>query len=108
MATIVTITFNPALDKSVTVPELISERKLKCAAPVYEPGGGGINVARAIKKLGGKAVAIYLSGGFAGTKIGDLLLREGVPSIAVQIKENTRENLIVADRATGKQYLFDM
>ncbi|MBS1529506.1 MAG: 1-phosphofructokinase family hexose kinase [Bacteroidetes bacterium] len=108
MATIVTITFNPALDKSVSVPELISERKLKCSVPVYEPGGGGINVARAIKKLGGDALALYPGGGYAGTKIGELLNSEGIQSIAVPIEGNTRENLIVTDQAAGKQYLFDM
>ncbi|MBS1525812.1 MAG: 1-phosphofructokinase family hexose kinase [Bacteroidetes bacterium] len=108
MAAIATITFNPALDKSVSIPELISERKLKCSVPVYEPGGGGINVARAIKKLGGEAVALYLAGGSAGQMIGELLSGDGVPSIAIDRKANTRENLIVTDLATRKQYLFDM
>jgi 6-phosphofructokinase 2 len=46
------------MDKSTTVPELIPEKKLRCREPKLEPGGGGINVARAIKKLGGKAVAV--------------------------------------------------
>jgi len=66
MANIITITFNPAIDKSTTVPALMPEKKLKCSDPVYEPGGGGINVARAIKKLGGEATAIYLAGGYTG------------------------------------------
>ena len=52
MPAIITVTFNPAIDKSTSVPVLIPEKKLKCALPVYEPGGGGINVARAIKKFG--------------------------------------------------------
>lgn len=108
MAAIVTITFNPALDKSVTIPELVSERKLKCSEPVYEPGGGGINVARAIKKLGGDATAVYMGGGFAGARVKELLNHEGVSSHLVSINADTRENLIVADRATWKQYLFDM
>jgi 6-phosphofructokinase 2 len=108
MATIVTITFNPALDKSVTVPEMISERKLHCSEPVYEPGGGGINVARAIKKLEGDAIALYLSGGSAGEKISELLSEDGVRHLAVSIKDNTRENLIVTDRTAKRQYLFDM
>ena len=53
MSKIITVTFNPAIDKSTSVATLIPEKKLNCAVPVYEPGGGGINVARAIKKLGG-------------------------------------------------------
>ena len=58
MPSIITITFNPAIDKSTSVAALIPEKKLKCTEPVYEPGGGGINVARAIKKLGGEATAV--------------------------------------------------
>ncbi|HEY9000736.1 MAG TPA: 1-phosphofructokinase family hexose kinase [Mucilaginibacter sp.] len=108
MAAIITITFNPALDKSVTVPELISEKKLKCSQPVYEPGGGGINVARAIKKLGGDPTAIFLAGGFAGDKISELLADDGIRDKRINIAGNSRENLIVADLATSRQYLFDM
>ena len=108
MAAIVTITFNPALDKSVTVTELISEKKLKCSQPVYEPGGGGINVARALKKLGGDPTAIFLAGGFAGDMIGELLTDDGIMCQRINITGNSRENLIVADQSTGKQYLFDM
>lgn len=108
MAAIITITFNPALDKSVTVPELISEKKLKCSQPVYEPGGGGINVARAIKKLGGDPTAIFLAGGFAGDKISKLLADDGIIVQRINIIGNSRENLIAADLSTGRQYLFDM
>jgi len=85
MAAIITITFNPALDKSITVPELISEKKLKCSQPVYEPGGGGINVARAIKKLGGDPTAIFLAGGFAGDKINELLNDDGITAKRINI-----------------------
>lgn len=108
MPTIITITFNPALDKSVTVHELISEKKLKCSQPVYEPGGGGINVARAIKKLGGDPTAIFLAGGFVGDKISQLLGDDDIAVQRINIIGDSRENLIVADLATSRQYLFDM
>ena len=62
MPVIITITFSPCIDKSTSVPALIAEKKLKCTSPKLEPGGGGINVARAIKKLGGEATAIFPSG----------------------------------------------
>ena len=48
------------------MPALIASKKLHCTAPVMEPGGGGINVARAIKKLGGNATAIFPIGGYTG------------------------------------------
>ncbi|MBK8496379.1 MAG: hypothetical protein IPL50_16285 [Chitinophagaceae bacterium] len=54
------------MDKSTSIPTLIPEKKLRCAVPKLEPGGGGINVARAIQKLGGSAVAIFPSGGYTG------------------------------------------
>jgi fructose-1-phosphate kinase PfkB-like protein len=68
MPKIITITFNPALDKSTSVAELTPDKKLNCKTPVCEPGGGGINVARAIKKLGGDATAVYLAGGYMTLK----------------------------------------
>jgi len=108
MAAIVTITLNPALDKSLSIPKLVADKKLKCSAAVCEPGGGGINVARAIKKLGGNALAVYLSGGDTGKKITRLLAEESVESMPVNISESTRENLVIADLSDGKQYLFDM
>jgi 6-phosphofructokinase 2 len=96
------------LDKSVTVHELISEKKLKCSQPIYEPGGGGINVARAIKKLGGDPTAIFLAGGFVGDKISQLLGDDDIAVQRINIIGDSRENLIVADLATSRQYLFDM
>ena len=108
MSSIVTVTFNPALDKSLLIAKLVPDKKLKCSIPVCEPGGGGINVSRAIKKLGGESVAVYLSGGDTGEKITRLLTADSIESIVIGIKESTRENLVVEDISTKKQYLFDM
>ncbi|WP_295676516.1 1-phosphofructokinase family hexose kinase [uncultured Mucilaginibacter sp.] len=108
MPSIITITFNPALDKSVTVEALIPEKKLKCTSPIYEPGGGGINVARAIMKLGGSAVACFLAGGDAGKEIGRLLADEQVGTMVTEIDGKTRENLVVFENSVQVQYLFDM
>lgn len=108
MNKIITITFNPAIDKSTTIPALLPEKKLACAVPVFEPGGGGINVARAIKKLGAKATAVYLSGGYTGQFLAQLLEKEGILSINIPIKDHTRENLVVMDISTNQQYRFGM
>ena len=108
MPEIITVTFNPAIDKSTSVPVLIAEKKLNCALPVYEPGGGGINVARAIKKLGGDATAVYLAGGYSGKTFTQLLTDELVESIVTETKENTRENLVVLETASNQQYRFGM
>ncbi len=108
MAQICTITFNPCIDKSTSVIALIPEKKLRCSPPVFEPGGGGINVARAIKKLGGKAIAIYPSGGYSGKFLNILLEKENINFRQIEIQKHTRENLIVLDKATNQQYRFGM
>ena len=107
MPAIITVTFNPAIDKSTLVPAMIPEKKLNCSLPIYEPGGGSINVARAIKK-GGEAIAVYLAGGYTGKTFTQLLSYESVESIVTETKESTRENLIVLDAASNQQYRFGM
>lgn len=108
MPGILTITLNPAIDKSTTVPKLVPERKLPCSEPVFEPGGGGVNVARAIIRLGGNASAVYLGGGHSGKFFDSLLRAEGVPAVAVPIAGRTRENLVVTDNNDHAQYRFGM
>lgn len=108
MFTIVTVTFSPCIDKSTSVPSLVPDKKLKCAVPKLEPGGGGINVARAIKKLGGQATAIYPSGGYTGKFFNHLLEEEKIPTVIVDSRSETRENFIVVDESGNKQYRFGM
>ena len=108
MSKILTITFNPAIDKSTSVDNLIYEKKLKCTNPKFEPGGGGINVARAIKRLGGESTALYLAGGYTGNYFTELLVKENIQTIAVSCKNHTRENLIVFDEKSKLQYRFGM
>ncbi len=50
---ILTLTLNPALDMATEVHELTPGHKLRCTEPMLDPGGGGLNVSRAIKALGG-------------------------------------------------------
>lgn len=108
MPKIITITLNPAIDKSTSVPVLVPEKKMKCTLPVFEPGGGGINVARAIKKLGGNATALYLAGGYTGKFFTQLLDRENIDSIIIEMANHTRENLIVLNSTANLQYRFGM
>jgi len=108
MTTIVTITLNPGIDKSSSVDHVVAERKLYCSAPRFEPGGGGINVTRAIRKLGGESLALYPCGGANGETLKFLLDQEGLSHRPVPIKGWTRENLIVLEESTGLQYRFGM
>ena len=106
MQPIVTLTMNPALDIATSTDRVVPTHKLRCAAPRYDPGGGGINVARAVHALGGKAVAIFPAGGAAGEMIRHLLDEEDVAYDAVAIAGFTRESLNVEERETGQQYRF--
>ena len=106
MSQIVTITFNPCIDKSAMVAKLIPEKKLSCSEPHFEPGGGGINVARAIKKLGGEATAIYPAGGYTGNFFNELLAKERIPSIIVDVENPLRENVIMLEESSNNQFRF--
>jgi 6-phosphofructokinase 2 len=108
MSKIITITFSPCIDKSTSAPELIPEKKIKCSTPKLEPGGGGVNVARAIRKLGGEATAIYPAGGYTGQHFIKLMAEEAVPSVIIKTENETRENIIVLDESTNHQYRFGM
>lgn len=81
---------------------------MRCENLLVQPGGGGINVARAIRRLGGQAVALFPCGGANGLQLKKLLAEENVAYIAVAIDGDTRENLIVKDSATGLQYRLNM
>ena len=108
MSNIITITLSPAVDKSATVPVLIPDKKMKCSDPVFEPGGGGINVARAIRKLGGNAQALYLAGGNTGRYLTGMLKDEGIDTAQIETASETRENLSILDLSSGLQYRFGM
>lgn len=108
MHPIVTITFSPCIDKNTTVPLIVPEKKLRCAQPAYEPGGGGINIARAIRQLGGDALAVYPAGGYSGKFLQQLLEEQGVPQRVIEVDGPTRENMIVVDETTNAQYRFGM
>ena len=106
MNNIITLTVNPVIDKTTTVDSLIPNRKLKCLAPKYYPGGGGINVSRAIRNLGGKSMAIYLAGGPSGTHLHQLMEARGIEQKVIPQEGRTRENLSVTDSKSSLQYRF--
>lgn len=108
MVKIYTLTLAPSLDSATQTPQIYPEGKLRCSAPVFEPGGGGINVARAITFLGGRATALFPAGGATGEHLVALLQDEQVPVKSVTSREWTRQNLHVHVDASGEQYRFVM
>jgi 6-phosphofructokinase 2 len=108
MSSIATLTVNPAVDKNSRVEQVLAEAKLRCDRPSREPGGGGLNVARAIQRLGGTAQAYYTAGGPIGEVLGGLLAEEGQEHHALPVSGWTRENFIVYEGQSGQQYRFGM
>ncbi|MFD2164456.1 1-phosphofructokinase family hexose kinase [Paradesertivirga mongoliensis] len=108
MKTILTITLNPTVDKSTVIDQLIPEKKLRCEQPKFEPGGGGINVSRGLKRLGSDSVALFPSGGRTGKLLEELLKKENVNQHSVEVIAETRENFIAVASATNQQYRFGM
>jgi len=99
---------NPAIDKSAQVNQIEPDKKLRCQEPVFTPGGGGINVARAIHNLGGEAKAIYPAGGPTGDMLEQLLEKENIHQYRVKTKNWTRENVSIIEETTNNQYRFEM
>ena len=103
---IVTITMNPALDKSTVIEKLVTEKKLRCSEITIEAGGGGINVCKAIKKLGGDGMVVFPYGGTNGELLIQLLADEDISFKAVPVLSATRESFTVTEFASNAQYRF--
>lgn len=108
MKSVITITLNPALDKSARIDKLIPDKKLRASDITFEPGGGGINVSRALKQLGGSSCALYTKGGYIGGFFKDLLKEAGIDQTPIEVKDTMRENLLVVEKSTNRHYRFGM
>lgn len=106
MSRIVTFTANPAVDISTAVAKIVPFSKLRCAPARKDPGGGGVNVARVIHRLGGDARALYPAGGTTGRELRRLLDEEGVRSTEIEVGAGTRENITVVEEESHAQYRF--
>lgn len=103
---ILTVTVNPALDISTSTEQVISGHKLRCGASRLDPGGGGMNVARVVQRLGGQTRSLYTAGGPTGDAYRRLVEAERIPASVVPIQGSTRQNFTVDETATGNQFRF--
>lgn len=106
MAEIATLTMNPAVDISTTVDKVESTQKLRCGPVLRHAGGGGINVARVLRRLGHDVVAIYPVGGGTGQTLERLAKREGIVSHTVPVAAETRESFTVIEESTDNEFRF--
>ena len=105
-ARVVTLTLNPAIDISSEADEVRDTHKTRTYGEAIEPGGGGINVARVLHRLGVDVCATFLGGGMTGKVLDDLLERAGIERRMNAIAGDTRISLTVVERSSGKEYRF--
>lgn len=104
---LVTVTLNPALDLSATVPRVEAGPKLRTGPVAAEAGGGGLNVARVAAGQGVPVLALACLGGATGQRLAALLA--DIPGLTLQslpAPADTRESLSVTCAATGGQFRF--
>ena len=104
MTDILTITLNPAIDKTYVVNDLVPEHKLRCANPVVEAGGGGINVSKGLNILGTLSTAVFFAGGRNGEVLQEMLQRERIECLPIAVDGETRESVVIIDQATKKEF----
>jgi len=103
---IVTLTMNPAIDVSASVKQMMTEHKIRCLKTRRDPGGGGINVARVLKRFGADPLAIFPMGGPSGHMLERLVAAEEVRHQSFMITRDCRANFTANELQTGKQFRF--
>ena len=104
--TILTLTLNPTIDVAAEAERVQPVRKVRTRGETFDPGGGGVNVARVLRELGGETLAVILAGGVSGRFLEELLDEGGVPRRSVPIAGRTRISHTVRDLSTGQEYRF--
>jgi 6-phosphofructokinase 2 len=103
---IVTLTMNPAIDTSVSVERMVTDHKMRCLKTRRDPGGGGINVARTLKRFGAEPLAIFPMGGASGLMLEHLVAAEGVRHQSFVIEHDCRANFTANEIKSNAQYRF--
>lgn len=106
MKAIVTLTLNPAIDASCQAEKIHPIHKIRTTAERYDPGGGGVNVARVIRELGGEALAVYCAGGLTGQAFDQMVDALGLARHHIPIAGLTRVSHNVFERSSGQEYRF--
>ena len=103
---IYSVTLNPALDRAINVDRLLEDDTVRVISEQHYAAGKGIDVSRVIKELGGQSVALGLIGGYDGLHLEGLLINAGVMTQLTKISHETRTNIILKEKSTGKQYVI--
>ncbi len=96
---ILCITPNPALDRTLVVPQIRVGEVLRASQSIVAAGGKGLNVARVASALGGAVTCAGFLGGHSGRTVAELAEREGLSSAWTWIEGETRTCVILAEEA---------
>jgi len=107
-AGVLTVTLNPALDISVSVDQLVPDRKLRAPESRREPGGGGVNVSRVLNRLGVPNVSLVVAGGAIGIELVTRMRDEELDVVDVRIESDTRESFAITETTTDRQYRISL
>jgi 6-phosphofructokinase 2 len=106
ISAIITLTMNPSVDLFGTAERLLDESKTRCQETGRQPGGGGINVARTLRRLGADVLAVFPRGGLNGELLERLLHDENLPCLGIPVDSETRQNLALTETSESKMYHF--
>ena len=104
MTRIITLTMSPTIDIAYRVPRLEPTHKIRADSQSCDPGGGGINVARVLARLGADVCCHYLSGGVTGATLDALLDRHKLARHRLAVAGDTRISTTIFEAETGSEY----
>lgn len=105
-ANVVTFTMNPAVDLFGETQHIFDDSKSRCRQTALLPGGGGINVARNMRRMGSKTITIFPAGGPNGQYLAELLEQDSQPFDAIPIAAHTRQNFAITDKSRQVMHHF--
>jgi 1-phosphofructokinase family hexose kinase len=99
---IYTVTLNPSLDRTVTVPRIVDDEMVRATSSRLDWGGKGFNVSRVLRALGTESVALGFAGGATGGMLEGGLRDLGISTDLVRLSAETRTNTVVIESETGR------
>ena len=104
---IYTITLNPALDRTIWIDRIRDDVSNRVIDERRYAGGKSVDVSKVLKNFGVDNIALGFVGGFAGRELEGRLLNEGIQTDFIRVSGETRTNIILHEKETGRQLAFN-
>lgn len=106
--TVLCLTMNPSVDLATDTAQVVPTHKLRCTSALHDAGGGGVNVARVVSRLGGRCRSLCPQGGPTGQWLRQRMQAEGLETHFLDIADETRVSFTVHETGTGSEFRFVM